>query len=358
MATAEPEKTSAKDDPAEEFVRTLKAWQPKHPRIKTLIERCETLDLFQRFLDADHEANQFQSFHFWTVILAVVPGGLALALGILQLYGAISERFHPLLVEIVLIGIGIVAVIQGLLFDWHKRWLLSRYQAERLRLLIFRMAIDPGLWRDEEPRHGDWSHWVQPKIARIEGLSTKTIGHEAERDTRVALPPPSACAGISAESVAALIDFYSATWLDSQLVYFENKVKKEEGRFWDHGGFVNVAFALSVGLVVIHVTLEFAEHPAGSRFFLMLSALVPAIFTSFRTLRSALENSRNAARAAARLVALSRYSDLLHDEDHEEKPKPEDRIWFLFTNLALSESLLESEQREWLRLMLEAEWIG
>jgi hypothetical protein len=55
---------------------------------------------------------------------------------------------------------------------------------------------------------------------------------------------------------------------------------------------------------------------------------------------------------------LSRYSDLLHGEDHDEKPKPEDRIWFLFTTLALSEALLESEQREWLRLMLEAEWIG
>jgi hypothetical protein len=350
--------SSGSADPAEVFVRTLKAWQPKHRRIAILIDRCETLGIFTKFLEADSEANRLQTRHYWTVGFAVFPGGIALGLAILQLYAELPHRLQAIWVETALIGVSVLAVLQGLLFDWHKRWLVARYQAERLRLLIFRMAIDPGLWRDEEPRHGDWPHWIKPRIARIEGLNVHTIAHEAERDARTALPAPSSCMGISEDSVAALIDFYSATWLDSQLEYFQKKVHKEEGRVLDSAGLVNVAFAVSIGLVVIHITLEFANRPNGSRLFLMLSALVPALFTSVRTYRSAREASRNAARASARRVALSRYSDLLHGEDHDEKPKPEDRIWFLFTTLALSEALLESEQREWLRLMLEAEWIG
>jgi hypothetical protein len=347
-------------DPAEVFVATVKDWQPKNLRIGILIDRCDTLGLFDKFIEADHQANRLQRIHKWTVRLAVLPSAAALVLGIWQLWDEHVLGGPPgtLWLETGLIGISVASVVQGVLLDWHKRWLLLRYQAERLRLLIFQMAIDPALWKDEEPRHGDWPHWLKPRVAMIEALDVNLLAGEAEHDALMRLPAPSACRSIPAASLTALIDFYSTTWLDSQLRYFGEKVKDEEGRWWDRPSLVNVAFALSVGLVVIHLAFDIAGKGSWGRFFLMLSAIAPAAFTAFRSLRSALETSRNAARAAARLATLARHSEILHGEDHEEKPAPEDRNWFLFTTLSLSEALLESEQREWLRLMLEAEWIG
>jgi len=348
--------TGPRSDPAKQFVRSLAQWEPRHTRIGLLLRRCEALGLFDKFVEADHEANRLRKRHTWTAYTAVGSGAVALILGIVQL--SRQDLRLPPVYEIVLISASIFAVVWGLLWNWHKRWLLLRYKAERLRLLIFEMAIDPGLWTEAEPRDGDWAHWIGPRVALIEGLDVNQLASEAEHDASTPLPTPSECRGVPAAALETLIGFYSATWLDSQLEYFERKVRDAEGRWWDRPGLATLAFAMSVVLVAMHVVADGYGHEGGGRNFLMLSAIAPAAFTALRTLRSALENSRNAARAAARLSTLARYSQLLHGEDHERKPAPEDETWARFTTLALSAALLESEQREWLRLMLEAEWFG
>jgi hypothetical protein len=362
--------TGPRSDPAKQFVRSLAQWEPKHTRIGVLLRRCEALGLFEKFVEADNEANRLRKRHTRAAYTAVCTGAAALILGIAQLWNEnllcgfpckiwdqYASHSCSLWIEVVLILLATFAVVAGLLANWHKRWLLLRYKAERLRLLIFEMAIDPRLWTEAEPRDGDWAHWIGPRVALIEGLDVNQLANEAEHDASTPLPAPSQCRRVNASALETLVDFYSATWLDSQLEYFGRKVRDAGGRWWDRPGLATLAFALSVSLVAMHVVAEFGGEGRG-RGFLMLSAVAPAAFTALRTLRSALENSRNAARAAARLSTLARYSQLLHGEDHERKPAPEDETWARFTILALSAALLESEQREWLRLMLEAEWFG
>jgi hypothetical protein len=79
-------------------------------------------------------------------------------------------------------------------------------------------------------------------------------------------------------------------------------------------------------------------------------AITLAVFGSgVRTFRGAHEFSRNTTRFRAKLVALDHLARALRDE-----PNPvaiHRHLWY-------SEQILESEHREWLRLMSDAEWFG
>lgn len=350
-------------DPGEEFVENLRSCADLtgNVTLKGLVAQCDAASLLKQFLAADHDANGLQRRHRTTVHGTVWPGTVALVLGIVQLPfhdKAWAEYGITLWFELLLIGSSAVAVGLGIHYRWHKRWLLRRYQAERFRLLVFDLAIDPELWTGKQPRGGDWKHWIKPLADSIDNLTTETFESEAHREELPNVPSPSACHGVARGALKDLIGFYSGAWLDSQVEYFGKKVRDAERRAWIRPGMVSMVFAISVGVVFIHLALAFSHNKTGSLVFLMAAALLPAMFAAVRTWRSALEISRNAARAGAKRRTLIDLQEVLYKEDHEEKPEKTDAVWFYFKTLALAQALLQSEQREWLRLMLEAEWIG
>jgi hypothetical protein len=347
-------------DPAERFVAVVaERARASDPTLVELVGQCRTLGLFEKFVEADHNAKDLQDSHRVDVSFAVYPSGAALLLGIFQLAFHEQEWTHsPHLLgfELLLIVTGAAAVALGSLKDWHKHWLLERYRAERLRLLVFELAIDPRLWTGEEPKRKDWLHWIRPKMTPIETLTVETLAQEAGKEHSPAIPPPSACGGLSRDALESLIAFYSATWLDSQIEYFTKKVSDAEKRFWDRPGLATLAFASSVVVVLVHIAFAYSHNRGWSLACLIVAACIPAFAAAWKTFRSALELSRNAKRAGARLASLNGYSKVLHDEVPELRPKAEDEVWFKFKTLALCQSLLENEQREWLRLMYEADW--
>jgi|GEM_PF-3387926 hypothetical protein len=352
------------EDDAAKFVRDVKlcANRSGSPILRDLIDQCEEQKLFGKFVESDREANRLQSRHRHAVHWAVWPSAAALILGIFQLGfhktrgESWTENLWLLIGEAAIILLSAAAVVVGKWKEWHGRWLLERYRAERLRLLIFDLAVDARLWKREEPQDGDWRHWIFPKITEIERITENSLPNEAVQERPPTIPAPSDCEGVSAAAIEPLIGFYSRAWLDSQIEYFTRKINEEDDRFWDRSGIAFTAFAISAAVVLIHVAFATSGNRTASFVCLILAACIPAAAAVWKTFRSALELSRNASRAGARLAALNNASTLLHDEDPDQRPKPEDEVWFKFETMAVCQSLLANEQREWLRLMRDAEW--
>jgi biopolymer transport protein ExbB/TolQ len=82
---------------------------------------------------------------------------------------------------------------------------------------------------------------------------------------------------------------------------------------------------------------------------LMLAACLPVIAAAIRLLRTAHEFGRNTLRFRATSDELNQLLDRL-----EKVADPEAKLEILHK----TERALQAERREWLRLMIEAEWFG
>ena len=133
------------------------------------------------------------------------------------------------------------------------------------------------------------------------------------------------------------------------------------------------AFFASIVAALLHFSVDFAEkiahgaasHPdeevvlAGvasttsapslSLLLVMLAAALPVIGTGVRTYRLANELGRNVLRFKASAANLDQILGSAEGRTQQAE---------LLVDLHQAEQLLEIEHREWLRLMLEAEWYG
>jgi hypothetical protein len=103
-----------------------------------------------------------------------------------------------------------------------------------------------------------------------------------------------------------------------------------------------------------------------------VAALLPAAAAGVRTWRSAFEFSRNKGRFEAAHQALRDLERRLVEEGFAASEKPrgqpsnpaldkdeeETDAYPILRDLSWCEHILESEHREWLRLMYETEWFG
>ena len=89
--------------------------------------------------------------------------------------------------------------------------------------------------------------------------------------------------------------------------------------------------------------------PAGAASLLVLAVILPAVGAAIRTVQLSRELERNALRARAKEQALKRLRDQLLVEQNPPA---------ILLTLHTCEDILESDHREWLRLMIEAEWFG
>lgn len=350
-------------DPAEQFVRDLqdRAEASGDAILKELIRAFKTEGLFARFLEKDASANRFQRRHSravaWSVILAT--GALLLAIAQLR-YQTCSWTEEPAtwIIEIGCVAAAAIIVIIDIALSWRDDWFVSRYQAEQYRLVIFKLVTDPGLWSGVKPAGGNWHGWIEPLVSPIAGLTSQGVEGEAVEEQPPRLLEKGACEGIRPQAVDSLLKFYIPTRLETQIDYFR---KKTTTRLRDHRIWQPLVFALSVFFVAVHTAFEYKHARTESLLFLLLAALTPAAWAGFRTWRGSQEGARNALRAAAKHHILCEYAKDL-ERGHERalpdaaaarsSPDPT----YVFQRLYLCETQLESEQGEWLRLMIEAEW--
>jgi len=304
--------------------------------------------LLKAFRHADREALRAQKTHRQVTIWAALLGTVAIFASVAT---RLSHGFNRPLIFVELLGAGLSAllVLWGIIAGWHKRWLLSRYKAEQLRLLKFDFLTEPALWTQPEDV---WHLELENRVRQIERMGDGDLEPQANSETVAKIPSP-LLASVAARQREEVWRYYIARRLEVQIRYFSGIGTRESGELLRNTRITPAVFFLSVTLLTFHLVLELAMHDAGKEAtpaFLVASLLVPALWAGVRTFRSANQFGRNRARSAAKASALTQVAKRL-----EVSPPPLDS---LFQNIAVAESVLATDQGEWLRVMIEAEWFA
>ncbi len=333
-------------------------------RLGQFVDQCLEQRLFQAFLEADDLALRLQKKHRWTALAAIGSGLLATVLGIAQLQAAFEKgKTWAWGIELALFLASASFVGLGLLRFRPERWLIQRFKAEHFRLLPYRLVIDPDLWTGKKPKGNDWAEFFVAPMDRISLLTMKDVETLKQQEDIPAVPAPKECEGCRDDSLRSLGRFYQQTILDDQKGYFGRKVEKAEAMLLNNPRVAPLAFIVAAAFAVLHLAFEspWAGSSVGVRtvsaVVLFLSLTTVVAWAAARTWKSANEFSRNAARAQAKRDVLMKYRTEIDDalRATRETNSPVNP-WRLFKALSLCQAMLEAEQREWLRLMAEAEW--
>ena len=308
---------------------------------------------------ADESAERGQRAHGRLVRASVTCGLAALFWGLLkQLFGLHDPRVFWL--EAGFTSLALILVLVTLLRGTHKTWLTERYKAEYLRLIKFRLLIEPGLWSRGTGDLAAVRHELETGRAKIANTPHTVLEALAHGDALPDLPATADCLTVESPALGRLLEYYRRKRLDSQLRYFERKMGEKPG--WiENPVWQPLMFFVGLALSLANLLLEgtgFDEHRYGwvLPLFVFGSRLAPFGWGAIRTLRGAHERTRNQARSHARYDALAEIRKSL-DKSTVGDPSSWDRPQ-IFGYLYLCEGLLAADQHEWLRLMTEAETYG
>ncbi len=328
-------------------------------------------ELKPKWLEFDNEANAQQTSHNRIARTAIVCGVMAVILVLLQF--GLQETpggFSSVVgwVEIVSAAVAAGAVALGIVTGCDRKWLIARHKAERLRILKFRALGRSETWCGPEK---EWQKWVRESIAEIQSISQ--IKDIEDWINKVAASPhepkPSACT-ISSGEVQALASYYRWKRVGHQIRYYNHKAKTILGRkrassAQDAGDHLPSGnrhrhgvwlFFISIMMVIAHVVMEklsgHNEHGLMHLFggwFLALAGLIPVIGFGCRAWKGAFEP----ARSAALCIAKSRSLELNARNLVNTQTDLQDTMH----HIAHIEHFFEHEHSEWLRLMLETDWL-
>lgn len=306
--------------------------------------------LVSLFRQADARALRHSREHRWITAVAVLSGTLAVLLAILQLgYPVHGKWMH--VAEVFAAAAAILAVGFGLAASRHTRWLLERHKAERFRLLFFRFLLDPEVWVSALDE-ADLTSRLQSEANRIDNLTPADL-HKWVKEQSTTTFNRSSATEVPPDVLKPLLNYYQSTRLQGQIDYFASAAHRNAK--WDRPlrHLPAACFFGSVLAALGHFALDLAAHGEGlhelSTFLIVLAAALPVIGAAIRTLRLAQEFSRNTTRFQSAYLMLTRISERL-DADNGAAT--------VFNELWCAEQVLESEHREWLRLLAEAEWFG
>jgi len=295
------------------------------------------------------------------VLTAAVCGMSAIILAIMQLSTlpqpyASWIRIDLRTWETVAAVVALVAVVSGLVAAYFRRWLLEREKAEYYRLLKFHFLTSPKLWSDTKPevrRRG-----LRDRMEKVNLLNKETLEGWAEGENDFFEDDPREIPEDMDKGVFEdLVDYYQEKRLCYQLHYFEKQAKRRHR--WAQ--FTRVApvvfFFLSILAALGHFVYDswIAERHSPpelegiSLLLIMGAACFPVVGAAVRTLRTAHEFGRNVVRfrrVATKLEHLA--SDLQQQTSFPAR----------LEILQSAEEILKEERREWLRLMIDAEWFG
>ena len=329
------------------------------PLLHDLLELCErTGNKVYRVADA--EAQQYQRHHKIITALAAVFGTTAVLLAIVQLSSFVRERgLLPTSGEFVAALIALFAMILGLVASFQRRYLLERHKAERYRLLKFGFLIDPDLYTGNEAETRRRTDRLSQEVVDVAALTHHTLDVWVMQDDVSRMPGDTQTPH---NTLSSLVEYYLVKRLNQQITYFSQAAKPTSWeRFTRH--LPALFFFVSVLLAFDHFALaiyergaghgqqphEFSGHGRVSELLIVLAACFPVLGAGIRTLHTASEQRRNAIRFQAICYALEKLREVFQQERDAA---------MIFRLLWQCERIREVEHREWLRLMIEAEWFG
>jgi len=302
------------------------------------------------FRAADERAVRSQWIYRYSAVGASLLGALAIAVSIVSTVWPPESEAHALLfAEVILASVAFAVVVIGLLADIKGAWLRERNKAERYKLARYAFLVRPARWTD-------------PESLRVECRSIELGKPNIEE--WVKLEPVPLFGPLTSSDPAGtseLVQYYLNERLDDQISFFRRRAEAFERRVKLLRPIPIWLFYLSFLCVALHAGFElFGGH--GNTMAVVLPTLVvlglvfPVASAALRTVILSRELARNSSRYAAKLSSLLELRERLNAvADAVASGSSIDGAEVL-ASLAGCEYVLESDHREWTRLMLEAEW--
>jgi flagellar motility protein MotE (MotC chaperone) len=317
---------------------------PRSTRLREALVLCATLcDPFYARADAD--ALRQQRRHRAIVDIVAVAGTIAILAGIAPIAERVTNAGSKV-VETLSAATALLAVGFGLYARSQRRWLLERHRAERLRALQYHALI--AVAADESTDLERWRADLNESIAALDRLTAADMKSWLQHEEAASVEHAAITARDSA--VVELASLYAGGRLYEQCEYFRRKADRNERADTVTRHLVSWLFFVSVGAIVPASLIRIFRGPEHlALIFVAVAAGAPAIAAGIRLVRSAHEFARNGTRFRAKYLALFALRERLERESNAMK---------LLNDLHHAELLLAAEHREWLRLMLDAEWYG
>lgn len=320
------------------------------------------------YVDADHEANHCERQHRNLTIVVAVAGSAAVIAGIFRSFTPMS------LLGGVVELIAISAVVAGI---WSRRqpaWFLARHRAERCRFLKFRFIVDPALWTGTHTQRAELIDRLPSEMEEIRQLDLPELRTRAEKGLLPHSPVRGASYTAAPEDLRELIDYYVRKRLCNQMNWFNKRAQQFSHRdqalkrlppllffgsvfaalvCFMYDGLVNLAgepAQISVLGVSIGVIVALS----------LVAAILAVLGGGLSRFRSAFEFARNTSRYTAALEGLKPSYDALKAELQNLEATgggvAQTSASAIFHHMWRSEQIVEAEHREWLRLMIHADW--
>ena len=330
-------------------------------------------ELRPSFVAADEAAIKHQGKHRTLAGIAIFAGTFAVVIAIIQLglgQTTTAGKTVAQALEALAVIAGVVAVWVGLKAKFDHQWFIQRHKAERLRNLKFLSLGRTALW---EGRLDDWKQWVKSHITEIANITrinqVETWAEGGKAEPHEPKPPP-VCAE-DEKTIRALGIFFRWKRVQFQAAYFRTQADKFHQRSkplsrlglkWSLRHYGLPLFLLSICAVVGHFLADWLAHGAEAgnhaaaahiwkfmaTWTLVLAALLPVLSLGVRAWLGAFEHVRSASLFEAKQNALIAISARLAKDDCN--------LGETMHHIAHVEHFLEHEHREWLRLLLDAEW--
>ncbi len=360
--TVAAHQASASAVPPDDMIDTPDDFK-KWPFLHHVLGDCRD-SLVAIYSNADQEALHAQRVHRRWVVRAAWFATLAILFALLQL-----TLHHSGGLPAIFEGCSVIGALWAFQRGQQSRqdWLTKRHTAERCRLLKFSSIIHPDLWARGRTGATECLTALGVRTEDLRKLSYKDVQRWLDYDTLS--PPPGRLVPRNLEELTELRDYYREKRLQHQVAYFKQQYERnvQRDQFWRR--VPQWLFAGSVIIVALHVTIEAVTYlyskyvtqlptalPSsvglGLDAVVACAVLLPAVAAGIRTWRSANETTRNISRFRAKYLALSNIMQRLDSGALKDAAEAEAAL----RDLWYAEQIMDSEHREWLRLMLEAEW--
>jgi hypothetical protein len=243
----------------------------------------------------------------------------------------------------------------------RKEWLRERHKAERCRFAKFGSIILPDLYKQGVQLPEEHAQRLSVQIEQVKNIAYKDLRTWLSNEIPQQPVVPSS---LALAEITQLRDYYCKKRLDFQADYFkrqfERKDAKNDERWRDVLPWFFVGSVFFVGLhVVIHLIDQTGTWHKWEVLALLCAALLPVLASGLRIWRSAREATRNMIRFQAKYLALDSISKRLQGNPPKSVPiRSDEEAEAVLRDLWYAEQMMESEHREWLLLMMEAEWVG
>jgi hypothetical protein len=365
----------AVDQPIDDMLdgRDIHQWPDQFGQVISYIHTA----LYEDYSKHDTGAMDQQKWHRWASKIAIGAGTVAI---LLSLIGVVLEAkgsdlginfandfsHYFWVAELAFFTVAISMIFTASKYKWHKNWLVERFCAEEYRTRKFRALLQSSLFcSPEKPWSERYYLWKTGFDGEFNAAKTgikKNVQQCIEGDT-ISLPPPGTTGCNFDEGyLTDLVKYYQDKRLKTQINYFDNrfeKLEKQDDRF---RRILNGGFYMSIILVFLKLVIDLISAYVFSKYndailvgdilILLVMLSLPILAFAVRTLRSSTEVGRSASLYRAKRNALEDFRNRLFIGTERDPRNWEEIIKILWE----CENHLEEVNREWVRLMNEAEW--